>query len=379
MKTKKILIIENRPDYGLGGVEKYNSKLIEIIKSNYENIIVDKCYLLNSFNKVDSQDKTYFYTKHTNFISKLEKKNKLFYYLFIGFHIFFFRKKVYKLEKINNYDLIIDSTVTYFSKLKNNDNFIWVQHVTPEFYKHKYIKNKFLRLLINFGKSCFFLKNPTLKYKNIVCFDEENANQIKKQRNDNFNLFKINLFSKIYEWNKIENNLSKRDKIVFFGRIEDSQKNIFKLININKKINFSIDFYGFGAKKIINELGTSYKGIIKNNLFETISKYKYAILLSKYEGFPFSFVQALSSGIPIISNNTFASARFLINNNKNGYLLENDLNNDDIANRIKNILNDKNLESYYKQCRNSWEFAKNNLSETQFEDKWIELLNKYIN
>lgn len=124
MNQKRILLIERKPDYGLGGVEKYNAKLVSIIKSNFPEVEIDKCCLLDTFNENKETDDEIFTTRHTKFISKLEKKHKFLFYCLIGFHVFFFRKKVYKLIKKNNYDLIIDSTITYFEKLENKDNFL---------------------------------------------------------------------------------------------------------------------------------------------------------------------------------------------------------------------------------------------------------------
>ena len=65
---KKILFIENRPDYGLGGIENYNKKLIKILKHNFPNVIIDKCNLLNTFDDEhkDLNNNEFKSTKYTN-------------------------------------------------------------------------------------------------------------------------------------------------------------------------------------------------------------------------------------------------------------------------------------------------------------------------
>lgn len=377
MVPKRILLIENRPDYGIGGVEKYNAKLSEIIAKNFPEAKLDKVCLLDVFNAKKPENETIYTTKFTKFLTKLEKKHKLLFYFLIGFHLWAFRRKIYKLNKQNNYDVIIDSTITYFSKFANLEKFLWIQHVTSKFYTHEYIKNNFVRKVFIFFKNLFSMKNPVLHYQNIICFDEENAKEIQQKRKDKFKLYDIHLFNKIYDYEKIKNSIDKRSKIIFFGRIENSQKNIKHLIELNKLLDYKIDFYGTGSESLIAKLGNSYKGIIQQkDLFDTITKYKASILLSRYEGFPFSVVQSLSAGLPVITNNTYCSAKFLVNKQKNGLLIE----TDDLLSQKELIQQFLELDEkkYTELCSNSYQFAKEYLTEENFETKWINLLSKYL-
>lgn len=224
-----------------------------------------------------------------------------------------------------------------------------------------------MRNAVLFSKHLFLIKNPVMNYKNIVCFDEENAKEISNDRNDKFNLYRINLFNETYNLQQVQQSIPNRKKIIFFGRLENSQKNIKHLIELNKLLGNKIDFYGTGSKKIIDELGDSYKGMIKKeDLFNTISKYKASILLSKYEGFPFSIVQSLSSGLPVITNNTYRSSKFLVNQNRNGILLESEYL-DEQAKAIEKFLSMSEQE-YAQICMNCYKFAKFNLTERKFEN-----------
>ena len=159
-----------------------------------------------------------------------------------------------------------------------------------------------------------------------------------------------------------------KKRILYFGRIDDSQKNIRLLISINNLIHL-IDFYGRGDQKLINELGNSYKGFLDStdNLENLLIQYKYMILMSNYEGFSFSLVQALCYGLPIIIRNTFTSAQFLINNNKNGFLLKPNLTVAEYSKKIMDIYQIKDNE-YLKLSKNAYEFAKNNLSNQKFNE-----------
>ncbi|MBQ3621211.1 glycosyltransferase [bacterium] len=157
--------------------------------------------------------------------------------------------------------------------------------------------------------------------------------------------------------------------MIYFGRIDDSQKNVSLINRINHNINL-IDFYGKGNEEIIKELGKNYKGFLNqdkdsNNL---IKKYKYMILMSNCEGFGFSLVESLAAGVPIIVKDSFLDARYLVNNNNNGFLLKNNQSIDEYAKQINEIYN-LDSDAYRQLCRNSYNFACKNLSEKTFNEK----------
>lgn len=374
--NKKILIIENRPDYGLGGVENYNTILLNILKTNFSNVIVHKACLLDIFNNIQNKKipDEIFHIKGTEELTKNE--NKVGFKLKIGFHIKKFRKLIYKLENQFHYDLIIDSTITYYEKFKNKNNFIWIQHVTPEFYEMKHLQgfNKYLNLT---SMKLFGMKNPIQNYNNIVLYDKYNLQYLKNKRNDNFNYNLINLSNKEeisdLNWDTIKD----RKRIIYFGRIENGQKNIDELIAINEKLHL-IDFYGKGDEKLISKLGESYKGNLKHqDINKIVQKYKFCILLSKYEGYSYSLVEALSNGLPLMLSNTYQSAKFLIDNEKNGLLIQKEWNIDKICKEILKFYN-LNEEQYLKLVNNSYEFAKKNLNHELFIDKWSNIFKKYL-
>lgn len=222
-------------------------------------------------------------------------------------------------------------------------------------------------------KSLFFLigiKNNLLCVKNVVLFDNCNYEKVKKLRGNNFNPYIIELSNYVPPnfKNELINDVLKRKRILYFGRINNEQKNIDFLSKINQNLNL-IDFYGTGDETLIKTLGNSYKGFINNNELEDLFvKYKFMILMSNYEGFPYSLVQSLCYGLPIIVLNTFLSANFLVNDNKNGFLLKPNQSVAQYVTQIKDFYNIEN-EKYMQLSLNAYKFAQENLSNKQFEEK----------
>ena len=373
--TKKVLIIERHPDFEIGGVEKYNHLLGSILLNNYKDVKVDKVcmYQPKSSEAIKTTDNEKYYYLSSRW--KCNDTQSLSDLIAFAINSLKFKKMVYKLEKINKYDLIIDcSAIISFKKFFDMNNYLWVQHASLIA-----ILNKGLNIK-NIFRFIFGFKNNFLYAKNLVLYNEENLKFLLKYRTNNFNYYCINLCCKIPKINLSENleNLKNRQKIIYFGRIDNESKNI-KLINeINHKTNL-IDFYGNGDEQWINKLGSSYKGFVNPSIspLPLISKYKYMILMSNQEGFSFSLVQALACGVPIIVRNSFINASFLTNNNQNGFLLAEDSTVDEYAKQIQNIY-DLDENKYFELCKNAHNFAYRNLSEEEFTKKWINIFNKYL-
>ena len=92
------------------------------------------------------------------------------------------------------------------------------------------------------------------------------------------------------------------------------------------------------------------------------------IMMSNYEGFSYSLAQALSYGLPIIVLDTYASAKFLVNNKQNGFLLQPNQSVKTYVKQIKDIYNISNSQ-YLQLSLNAYKFAQDNLSNKQFEEK----------
>lgn len=358
---KRVLLIEIHPSNEVGGAETYNRKLLNILHTYYKNVEVDEVTLFPPIFDGDKVKKTF---------NKME---------FISL-IFQLRKKVDKLINHYKYDLIIDSTTATFKKIVTNENYIWIQHLTPQCFSNEVISSKIKRFIYHIIKHMLGIYDNFYHAKNIVFYDKFNYEYVKEKRSDNFTAYLIALSSNVPTdyMSSIKHQLNNREKIIYFGRINNEQKNIAQLIEINSQIHL-IDFYGVGDPTLISKMGEHYKGYIDptTNPMSVITKYKYMILLSNWEGFSYSLVQSLSYGLPIIVRNSFLSAPFLVNNNKNGFLLDSNLTTDQYANEVKKIYN-ISLEKYLTLCENAYEFASSNLDNKIFIKKWLNIFKKYL-
>lgn len=199
---------------------------------------------------------------------------------------------------------------------------------------------------------------------------------IKKKKIFLINNFFSDNFSK-----KTKYNLGKKIKIIIVSRIE-KQKGLELLVSalnqIKKKYKFKCDIYGKGSMKI--ELKKTIK---KNNLSKLIflkkptnleniyKKYDLYILSSIYEGYPNSLVEAMITGLPVISSSCDYGPKEIIKNKYNGILFKVGSKNH-LIKKIELILNDYNF------ARNLGKNAKHNYNSTIINkknfDKWQKII-----
>ncbi len=148
--------------------------------------------------------------------------------------------------------------------------------------------------------------------------------------------------------NKIDN---KNFKIVFFSRITET-KGIYDLLDafilLNRKDIF-LDIYGpidpyitkqflYQVKKIEN---VEYKGVLKDNVYQRLTQYKFMVFPTFYEGegFPGIIIEAYMSGLPIIASNWKYNFEF-IKDNYTGLLYE-PRNIQELKNKIKFLIDNQ--------------------------------------
>ncbi|MBQ3621212.1 hypothetical protein II941_00040 [bacterium] len=62
--NKKVLLIEISPDFEMGGTQKYNHQLINIIKNNFNNVQIDQVCAFPALQKNNKNELcNYFYIK----------------------------------------------------------------------------------------------------------------------------------------------------------------------------------------------------------------------------------------------------------------------------------------------------------------------------
>lgn len=117
----------------------------------------------------------------------------------------------------------------------------------------------------------------------------------------------------------------------------------------------------YSVKKKIEDLKLSNNITLldwtsREDVFNIISKSRLYISTSRYEGLPYSLIETLALGKPIVATNCDGN-RDLVKNNYNGFLIENE-NIHEFSKRIIEILDNYGLQK--KMSLNSFEFFSNN-------------------
>lgn len=124
----------------------------------------------------------------------------------------------------------------------------------------------------------------------------------------------------------------------------ERKNNVF-MIELFKKTNANLLLVGDGKQKelyqkMIKEQDIKnvylHEFVKKDQLYEMLQGGDYFITLSREDIYGHSTLEALSHGLPVISSDRVVSSRQIIENGKNGYIV--DINNEEeILNRIKEI------------------------------------------
>lgn len=357
----KILILNENRHNSIGGIEKYTNNLINIF-SNKVNTVYEYSLNINP-ERIDMFEAN----KNVIALNVIKRGEKL--------NLIQKRKRfklgIKEIEKIeHNFDIVINqiANAKWSKKIYNSKRWIYVQHFNPDFYKQKYIAGLFFQPIIYFGMWLVGIKNPFKKFKNLVFFSEDDKNKLNKERTINYAIIPLASYKKeeIILFQKEKN--EKEKDFIYFGRINKEQKQCHKIYHFFNKNKLSIDIYGFGKTEIFKkDKYVKYKGYIENNnINNIIKKYKYSVLFSKYEGFPYSVVESLSNGIPVISTNNCPSIKWL-------------LKDKGIIFNRKTFLNDFKIIDYSTLENNCFNFAKEFLTMEKFYENWNKFIIKIIN
>lgn len=348
---KKVLIIEYRQHNSVGGIETYVRNLIKVFKK--EKWDITEIYLFKNRKKSDKVDEQLIEKSHL--LKMALNGSKISFPEFIYMELS--KLKIKKID-FSEYDLIINNVQTKFNFPKIYHNkIVQVQH-----WSDKYTKNFFKSL------------NKNL---NVVLFDEINQKYIDLKK-DTYTVA-LPYSEKIKKEN--ENDAHIRKDLLYIGRLTRLQKNIPFLLKVSDHTIAPITVYGYGRleKALIKKENIDYKGVLKSeNLKNVLNKAKCFILVSNFEGFSFVLVESLSNGVPIIVRNTFPSAKFLVDNGKNGILVDKNTSAKEFAKIINNFYNKspEEIEQYSKNCIN---FANKHLSYDTFQKKWTNIANTIVN
>lgn len=175
--------------------------------------------------------------------------------------------------------------------------------------------------------------------------------------------------------------------ITYVGRLDNSQKQLNKLIEIVKVLanqglfkDRVLHIYGSGPdndeiqEQISSNILTEYV-ILKgssNDLEYVYSNSDIVVLTSKYEGLPLCLIEATLSGIPIISFDCAPGISMIVEDDYNGFVIEpNDINN--FANKLSLLMN--NNEMRFRFGANSLNLGKSKFSTSATLKKWFNIFN----
>ena len=156
---------------------------------------------------------------------------------------------------------------------------------------------------------------------------------------------------------------------------------VFKIIN-NKNNDFKLNIVGDGKERDaivdkIHLLNLDKKVITHgfqkpeyiNKIYDNSSIY---LMTSYTESFGLVLVEAMAHGVVPICFDSAEGPREIIKNDYNGYLIK-DRNNEDMANKVIELLNDK--DKLKELSNNAYKSSKEYLI-TNFKDKWINLIER---
>lgn len=180
----------------------------------------------------------------------------------------------------------------------------------------------------------------------------------------------------------------RQKKVVAVGRL-NSQKNYDLLIeafyDIEKNYpDYKLEIYGQGPEKDrlqskIDRLDLSDKILLmgtKQNVMTHVADAELYVMSSDFEGFPNALVEAMASGIPVISTDfPTGVAKELIKDEINGYVVPVG-DGKKLSHSMIKILSDKNLQE--KMSENN-KMLRIQLNVKKITEQWEELFNKVLN
>ena len=255
------------------------------------------------------------------------------------------RKLCFKIINYHNYDFsCCYATYSYSSSkialMSSNNTAIFV-HAD---YTVIYNENEFYH---------FFNSRNIENYKNIIFVSNENREKFIKKYKSLTNKCKVfNNFVDIEEIKEMskkkisEEHPKNKQLLVYIGRLDEHQKRLTRQIELVRKIK-EIELWLIGdgpdkemyqkeIKKYNLENQIKFLGR-KNNPYPYMNKADYIILTSEYEGFPVTYLEAITLGKRIIT--TFPTSDELVDISKYGYVISKDI--DEMVNEVKTILKQK--------------------------------------
>lgn len=299
----KILFVVSNLKVG-GGAENYVSLLSEKVSTHY-NVEILTYYKFKQEYPVNQKRFNFNYSYSNNPIIKIWRLLFLFPYM------------TYKFLKQREYDYVISNsedanvvTLIYKALLSkpNKSKFCAIIHNNLDLgiYKYTQFLLKKADLLFTVSKSLTKLYQKRFNFKKIYTlynpFDLKNINTLKSEKIEkeiiDFTRNKKTLIT-IGRFAKQKNHALLLDIFCLLAKEDDKMRLIILGDGpFRKQINFRINKKGIKDKVLL--LG------IKKNVYKYLNKSDVFVLTSSWEGFGRVLIEAMSVGLPVVSNNCLA-------------------------------------------------------------------------
>ncbi len=322
---------------------------------------------------------TYVTLKSKNSLSILKKNipiiilNKIIYFFDETLCLDIFAKNFKEWLKTQDY-LIVNNPLTLFAvqiffQKKYNQKIITIFH--SKTYSEKKIKN-----ILNNMKSFVFLQIASIYSDEFVFLTKEDEAFFNKKiifnKKPKYNIIKNGVETKIFSIEEDKKYFPK--SIIFVGKLTKS-KGVEDIIKIAKKMKlFKFTFVGKGPleKEIIKQKNCQLKGILtQKEIVKEYRKHSVLILPSYSESFPLSIVEAMSSGLYIITSKIYGLSEIVLPELLGNSVVEPG-DTDKIAKLLKEIFN--NEMGLRKISKNNVAYAKKNFSIETMGKKYLELI-----
>ncbi|MCB0398163.1 MAG: glycosyltransferase [Winogradskyella sp.] len=171
--------------------------------------------------------------------------------------------------------------------------------------------------------------------------------------------------------------------ILFFGRLDDSVKNIGLLLeaysqSILPRLNVKLKILGDGedksmlkerAKNLNLEGKVEFLGF-RPNPYNIIKDSQFTVLTSRYEGFPRALIESLALEVPVVSVNCKSGPNEIVINEENGLLVEN-YNVGALAKALNKMIQDEEL---YLHCKSNSTASVEKFSKENIGLQWQTIL-----
>ena len=358
MSSLRILIFTGA--FSSGGAEKQSILLAKVLNKKYNCVIVSyygEKQLIRYINLLESENIKYYQLKG-NFLEKLKK----FYQLY----------KTEKPDILFNFlpsnNLLggiignLNNTSIIFGGIRNSR--VKLHQFIELFISHNFLSDYSIynnESGIKYFSKLGFKQKKSLFIPNCL-YPLPEKKGFSKRSNSNIVILMVSRFEKqkdhftaIEAFNKIiEKHNNVQIDLIGIGKLEDKIRKMVRDFNLSNKINIMVN---------------------PENLLNYYEKADIFVQTSLFEGISNSILEAMSFSLPIVATNVGDNNK-LVKPGINGYLTSaKDYNN--IANNISDLINSP--EKRQTMGNNSYNLLKSEFTIDKFENRYIELIEKFTN